>query len=93
MCSDDFGAVDAAVACRQLGFATGRVAPLQHFGPGKGRVWMGEPVSIMLERYSCSRARVLRAWCPWTSLDHASAGNQTLLESLWGVSLHRHEWS
>ncbi len=42
MCSDAFDAVDATVACRQLGFATGRVAPLQQFAPGKGRVWMGE---------------------------------------------------
>lgn len=57
VCSDDFGAVDAAVACRQLGFATGRVAPLQHFGPGKGRVWM--------EAVGCLGGEARLADCPF----------------------------
>ncbi|GIL73199.1 hypothetical protein Vretimale_4641 [Volvox reticuliferus] len=40
VCSDNFTDVEASVACRQLGFTGGWVAPAASYSPGRGNVWM-----------------------------------------------------
>ncbi len=42
VCDDNWGASDAQVVCRQLGYLGGRAFSGAHFGEGSGKTWMDE---------------------------------------------------
>ncbi|XP_071150203.1 scavenger receptor cysteine-rich type 1 protein M160-like [Mytilus edulis] len=46
ICSNSFGHVEAAVACRQLGYCSGQMIPYQYIDDGNGTIW--------LDRIDCS---------------------------------------
>jgi len=44
VCDEQFNIIDAAVACRELGFKSGRPVGIDSFGPGTGPILMSEPI-------------------------------------------------
>merc|ERR1711963_588668 len=44
VCDEQFNNLDAGVACRELGFKSGRPVGIDSFGPGTGPILMSEPI-------------------------------------------------
>ncbi|XP_071150206.1 uncharacterized protein [Mytilus edulis] len=58
ICSNSFGHVEAAVACRQLGYCSGQMIPYQYIDDGNGTIW--------LDRIDCSGSEHKLINCTYT---------------------------
>lgn len=100
ICHDGFDFRDAVVACRQLGFATGRPLPNAVLGRSAGPVWMTNMGCVWDEARldACPNSGYYEGWC-WG--DHARdvglecsngerAGGQGLRGGGWGAGWWSH---
>ncbi|EFJ51925.1 hypothetical protein VOLCADRAFT_56289 [Volvox carteri f. nagariensis] len=81
VCLDNFTDLEASVACRQLGFAAGGVAPVLQYGAGRGSVWM--------DSVRCRGAEARLADCRfdgwgWTDCSHFGELGACRRKRAWG---------